>query len=1578
MKKLFLILIAILLFFIIGSVNAVKNVSYVNIDSNIYYADPVVRTTSGVVSFGDYIYVAYIKDINSIGVHTYNNEIWLASSFNNGVTFSTRKIITATVSAYGIERLDMKVDKDGYLHLTFFNNALGEYYSYSVNNGVTWSSSELITASTGSYGIATIDINNFQSDYTKRARVFVESGYYSRQSGSWALNGSDGGISRGFVKSDGNVWAIGSANPYFRLYGSVDDGINWSEGRGLTAFEIVEHGGISQSTDKNIITMMMTKDGTTYYYEIRIFETDKNSIVSVSGIARGTNKGDYAIFDNNSLQEYVVLFQGMGTDINNVLDYRASYGANFSSFDSYNLGKTINQVKLVFNPNNMGVIANIGSDQNLVYFKIPTPNANLTNNLTESSDPTYNDVNFWVRNDLRNADTNAIVSSTDCNITFSGTIYDMPYDSSLQKYVFDHREAFPSTYPYTVDCTDANFNSSSTDGNITVTVNYAPYITITDIENVTHSTVNQISFYPTTEANQIIFSAESSYPASLGVTYNIENSLKDFRQYFVYVANPFQYDNNQWVFSDLLTYGSSANYDDPIQKIWDNSKQKYVYSFTDTLGSSEKKYYKIVYRYPMRYWNNLNNDEWWHQFVPQTIDINGISWDKYSVSTYSNIFSRFKIYVPDVNSTQPYAYELQFNAYASSSIPLTVGVYNDSNYGFVSSKTVTLSTTEKRYSVDVQANDVNQLIYFKTNSSTANNVYFSNVVLIQRAYFKTRLELQQENFEELPVWISDINGFSYSYIDEGIPFRFKTQAYDRDAHIRTERVEVYAYGINDTNKVLSTDLNISNYTPETTIDLSGLIQGIILVTEGANYLTRTPILVKITLIDEYGYAFAETGKWIKLHEFPFFNTDFFLQTREDTRTLNSAPKGKIFLQSRIPSNIEDVEMFIYYGNYMCPKWRSGSSACNTANQASDKNLAFRFKFYKNDSCDNWTSNEAGCFTCNNANDCSFEYNLENKFHYAGIGFHTTFTLMHFNTTDTNIHYSKTLYEIGQQTVKILTEVQGLDQDAYEQCDGNYTVAGSRLFSLSSKSDMYDELISNQVVINLLSSGKTSYLDVQRFVDNYYDNCFFAGGLLSLPCITLGDNLLSQFLGRVGCGAKITQSMNLKIVAKLYTALLDDIHSYESIYLQITPCNDDNVTCQDVNRFSNKIYPVMSYYDISLGSNVFVWNSILYDENANYLTNGKFYRIDFFGTDQTYRNKDVNTRASNDGNFLIEIDNSFSVSAPQYIQWLPLNLSATSKDQLYLSSFLNTNNKFLDKMEFVLYTDYSSYDLTKSDKENQIIRFSIDSGELQKSKNYYDFNALIVYKNFVYEHANADLVSACIVGGGTSGALVFAGVIVAAVGAGTLTLGTGAIPAAAIAYGLLGGMVGCGSASLISSAVGDIKNTQLDQNFNAIYNDWNASEYKVVDFTFTDLHVNDYQELLKANDLTDKNTTPETIINDLTKKGKTVYSKNLKVNVMGKNYEFENVLVGEGTLYDMVKLNKLKIRINTYYDYFTKNSVHDLEIGSLEAPPSNFWDSLNIDFIKIFNKYAIMILGLVLIVVVVVFISRGTTAKRDER
>lgn len=1571
-KKIFLIPFLFLLMAI--PVFAVVNPSYTIIDDNASFVESLNQT---IISWDDYIFTFYKASTTS-----HSDFIMMASSYDAGLTWSTKKILT-NPTGDTINRFDVIKDTDNYFHLVFFDYdpTRNHYYSYSTNLGLTWSTPELVTNVTGTYGYVTIDVNNDESNVTKRAMITAEQDFWSRISGSWVKLKDDIGIKgRSFLDStDKNIYWWGSAGSgQWKFFRSSDGGANWGFYPLVSGLD--GHDTVYDRTDRNILGT-----GTEGTYQIfNVFQPDTNSFMGEQLILNDTTKRVRDLYDDNSTNTYLALVTSTGNDINKVIYYNADYGDNWGINETYDLNYEISNAKWVKNIDILGILAivdvNDDGTDDLVFFDVPAPTPNLVNTVTESSDPAWNDVNFFIYNELRASDTNYLVTTADCNVTWRDTNYSMPYNSVTQRYTWEFIEDFPNTYPYQVLCDDVNYNASSTDGNLTVLLSPSGYLTITDIENVTHAfDQNKVVFTPTTETSQIIYKVDSNYVASFPYLTNIKNSLNDFRQYYVYVANQSQYDNNTWVFSDLLTYGSSANYDDPVQKKWDNSLGKYVYSFKDTLSANEIKYYKLVYRYPMRYWNSLTHDDWWHQYVPQNYDVNGISTDRYSVSTYSNIFSRYKLYLPYIDSNYTYSYELQFNAHADSTIDLTVGVYNDSNYGFVSGKTVSLNSIETRYSIDLIATDVNHNIYIKSNSSTANNIYFSNVVLVQRAYFMTRLELLQENYESLPAFISDINGTSYNYIDEGVPFRFKTEIYDRDGKIRNQRVEVYAYGENDTNKVVQHDVNITSYDIENWMQLDGLIDGVILVTEGEDYRTRTDVLVKVILIDSNNSEFVETGKWFKLHEYPFHHSDFFLQTREDQRVINSAPKGKFFIQSRIPSNIEDIEMFIYYGNYYCPAWRlNESTSCTTGSTATDTNLAFRYKFYRNDSCDEWDSLESGCFTCNDPNGCNFEYNLENLFHYAGEGYHTTFTVMHFNTTDTNKHYSRTLYEIGQQSLDITTELQGLDSNAYSGCDGNFTVAGSVLHLFTTYTNVYNDLVDNDIIKLLLASGRISYQDVSDYAYHYcgdsYTDCLYWGEIYAIASYS---NPINDFMGFIGCTSRFSQSTNVKITAKLYSNLLDDFHSYEDIYFKITPCNDDNSTCDvDSNQYKNSFYPVMTYYDIDTGANIFVWNTILYDSNAEYLTDGIYYRIDFYGEDGTYRTKDVNTHATNDGNLLIVIDNSFtpSIDKNEQLRFLPLVLSGASEDQLYLRSFINTRNKFLDKIEFIIYTDYSSFDVLKSDKENQIIRFNLDAEEILKLKNEFDFNAFRVFNKFKYERQNVDVLSACTSGSGIASVGTGAGLGLIF---GTALVATGiGSPAGFVILGttVAGGMLACGSQTVVSWAVGETYNMQLDQNYNFLYNSWIAGEYKELDMIFEDLHVNDFEELMEEHDLSEEEVSEYTIINELAKKEEQAHDKPLKVTVGGKKHEFENVLVGRGTLHENIRSTNLKIRINAYYDYYSKSLTQNLEISALEVPPSNWLANWNQLFISWFNSFPMLILGIVLLLVLIVFIKRGFSSR----
>lgn len=1132
---------------------------------------------------------------------------------------------------------------------------------------------------------------------------------------------------------------------------------------------------------------------------------------------------------------------------------------------------------------------------------------------------------------------------------------------------------------------DANNNKNATisQGVYSVGIDVTTDL-VTDIYNVTHETIYipetgdyNVTFTPTVRSQDIIWKVFNTSFEDVDFHYLIKNNLQDYRQYFIYVADQNQYDSNSWVFSDYLTYGSSANHDDPVQKIWDGNV--YDYNFFDFVLVGETKYYKLVYRYPMRYWDSITHDDWWHQLQPQNYDINGVSTDRYSVSTYSNVLSKIIPYLPNVDSNFTYAYELQFNAYADAAIDLTVGAWSDANNHAVNGATVSLTATEKRYSVDVEAGDVNNLVYMQTASTTANNVYLSNVVLIQRAYFKTRLRVIKANYEPLDVFITDVNGSSYRYIDEGVPFRFNTQIYDRDGKVRTQKVIAYAYGENDTNKVLVQDVNlVENYAVENTIDLSGLINGLYLihdanVADGNDFYSRVPVLIKIQIADENGAVFEETGAWIQMHEYPYFYTDFFLQTTEYTRRLNTAPKGRIFAQARVPDNIEDIEMYIYQGNWFCPDWMEHLNAqCTAENTASDANVAFKYKFYKQDTCSDWSNPDAGCFTCDGEN-CSFNYDLEGQFHYAAETFHTTFSFMHFNTTDNNTYMSRTIYEIGKDTLDMFTEVQGLDQNAYAQCDGNATLFGLNFSLFTTYESMYAAIRDDAMVKKLVAAGRVNYNDIAEFTE---EACGVTTGACQVTDFSqikyFFINPISHFLSQAKCGATINQNTNIKIVAEIFTPQFEDIHQYESVWFQLTPCNDDNVTCEDANRFTNRLYPTLTYYDADRGSNIFVWNTILYDENGNYLIDQNYYRVDFYGEDGAFRFEDIDTSVSHDGNFRILIDNTFSAGEPTAVLFLPWVNMGSKDDSFYIDPLLSTSNKYLDGVEIIIYTDHSGNDPLKSDLENQRMKVNLDYEDILKLDQDANFDTLKEFYNFQAANLGQDMLQLCLVGAfvGPLGMFIADNVDLVKTG-----LGFGGMKGDMLGTFPDTFMKGCGFNSKVSYAYGDVTAMSFDENYTTIMDAFSHYEYRHFKMNFRNVHISDYAELLEEYELSEDDTSPETIISDLAELGETAHDEPLIIEVAGRTFELDNYLVDVSESPDgEVKLHDFKIKLIAHYNYYADSSFIVLDLGTFKTPESDIlgqWENLVREW---FEKYAILILAGILGLVVLVFAVRGLGAR----
>lgn len=1061
---------------------------------------------------------------------------------------------------------------------------------------------------------------------------------------------------------------------------------------------------------------------------------------------------------------------------------------------------------------------------------------------------------------------------------------------------------------------------------------------------------NAVKIDPTIESDEMVFKIKNN-AATKGVLYKIANSLQDGRQYWIYsidcgtTDNCSDYQAGAWVFNSTFTFGTATSgvSVNPVQKIWDQNAGQYDYSFSDpSVGPNKYIYYKLVYKLPIRNYLDLSSeDDWFIQLAPQEQDLNG-PYQAFSISNFSNINNYTREAIPAITPATSY-YEFQFTAYALGSETISIGAPG-------AWKSVTLSTAPKRYSV--QINDINNL-YIKTSATVANTVYFADVVLVERGYFKTAIDLRQENGEPLQVWIvptdETAEGLSYKYLEEGAKFSFSTKAYDREQKLTKFKVSVFAYTTDDENRVYYYEKALASPAQEYFFDLSELLPPIYLLhTPGAILANKSQIKVSIDLCDNL-QCYEQQSAWFYLHNYPWFSNDAMIQIQEENRKLNQGPHGKIILRGRITDNFSAVKMLIYHGSWICsPDMNtSGDTVCNGENSAKDANLAFSYTFYPGTD-----------FFCSGGI-CDFSYDLQNYYHYTSEdSYYTTFAEVLFKTTDANYWSGRTIYSIGKQPLVLMAEFQGMDPAHYidENCVKN--VGGLYKNLISTAGDITAILLNQPGMRIAWLLGKWAPIDALA---------------LQLGIQTTGEPPLNspfaKMIGEAGCAIKIPATTNIKVVLKVTATDWADLHNYLLGSFRIT-------SNTDLNYISPYYYPTEQFYDIETGENVMLFNTILYDTNGNLLTDGLDYNLAFFVTDQSLRNIDKNTSIK------LHIDNSLEIAQPEVVNIYPISLYADDikNNTLTLRTWVQTRRKYIDKIEFMLYTDKSAFDTLKSDSSNQIIKFNMDASDLLKieeQQQNLDLNDL--YYKFIAEQQSADIMGACLGSGAAggltgvaAGGLLIAGAAATATGVGA-PIGVPTIIAAIGGLGIFGAVAGCGAGSATAWIEGDIINSKINDTAINTINDLNFNRTREMTIQFKNLQPNDFSDTIGALGIDENQTAPNALIDKMHSLGKKSSLPNIEIYVNGKKFSFENTLVGEGSLFENLKSHKLKLRMTVYYDYFEKSAIQTYDLVSVSKQASSGFDVDKIatewqgNFLKAFNNYPVLIIGIGLIIAAIIFI-----------
>lgn len=489
----------------------------------------------------------------------------------------------------------------------------------------------------------------------------------------------------------------------------------------------------------------------------------------------------------------------------------------------------------------------------------------------------------------------------------------------------------PST---TIDSSDACFSVVNwTDADINCTC----------ISNCSSCTldVNAFIVTPTDEKKDVEIKIQNGGDTKV-VGYKIRNSRLDDEQYKINIATASQYASGVWDFSDSLTYGSTAY--NSVQKIWQPSLSKYQYFFQDTIIADDTIYYKFEYDTPIYYYSTVRDVDWDNELVPSISDINGFYADLFSVyqigaaaqTDIDSVLAQKKL--PSITSDlTPINYIFQLTAKADSAISgdFFMGVIPNLLEGYSSSETIDLSTA---YTTLTNSSIANGFIRFSSSVSAVNNIYAYNYVVTERGFFSQPIQITEVDGSALPLYVE--GGKSYKYVTEDEPFRVRSGYYDPDGEIDRYEISAYMSGVADANKIKKWEFDADQ---NGFVSIDETIDGLIDLTASA---PNRDIKITIRLIDTNSHYYEIQSDTIRMIQYPYFPSDFRINTFLENKQVAKPPKGRIELRVSNPNALRGVRYYIY--------------PLGGAPDRSDYNKTF-FKDVD--------------FTCNGF-DCSFDYEID--------------------------------------------------------------------------------------------------------------------------------------------------------------------------------------------------------------------------------------------------------------------------------------------------------------------------------------------------------------------------------------------------------------------------------------------------------------------------------------------------------------------------------------------------------------------------------------------------------------------------
>ena len=578
-----------------------------------------------------------------------------------------------------------------------------------------------------------------------------------------------------------------------------------------------------------------------------------------------------------------------------------------------------------------------------------------------------------------------IPTDADCNSSFnSAPFVPMPYNPSTGKYEVNFTS--PGTagdYNYAVTCKSGT-TISYTQGIIQVRVLYPGNIEISDIENISHTINNyNVDLIPSDESEDFRFSATNLYSSSMIIDYNIPNSLDDGRQYYIYTSTT----DGPYTFNDTLTYGGTY----PIQKIWNNTLEKYVYSFQDTLLTGQTKYYKLMYAMPLRSWKTISDsEEWLTQLKPTISEKDGQNWEVYALSNINNMRNYFLLPLPYTDQSAYRSFEVQFTAYTYyGTATINTGMVRGDNLDTIynnDSAIILVNETPKRFSLTFTPSDIsinNRLVIY-TNITGYSSLFLTDFSINGRSYFSKKLNLKSADNSELPRIV--IGEISSKYVQENNPFKAVSQLYDFEGDINSLLVEAFLDSTSSANRIKQDYMPI-DIDREEFYDIDYLMDNFV----DLNGSNSRVIELKFTVLDSNNIPMSTQSEWVKFLQFPYFAGDIQTYAVETKQKIGDIPEGKILVETICPECFNGVLVKI---------WNDGNTYSSpTYTELLDKSL---FNY------------ELGEFTLDYKLS-NFAFSRETLYHFAFVSLLTTRYPNLAQDSNLGVYYTDVYVQLKQFT-----------------------------------------------------------------------------------------------------------------------------------------------------------------------------------------------------------------------------------------------------------------------------------------------------------------------------------------------------------------------------------------------------------------------------------------------------------------------------------------------------------------------------------------------------------------------------------